>query len=312
MTQKVLSYDLGGTKVAVGVVNQRGRILDEVREPVVFAQGKNAVLRQLVDLGNSFLAQHPEIQSVGIASAGPLDPTAGVLLNPTNFSTNNVKWGKVPIVDILKKAFKRNVFLENDAAAAVLAEQWIGGAKKANNVMVLTLGTGLGTGIICNGQLVRSGLSLHPEAGHIVMNYDDPTAPCGCGNWGCAEAYLSGKHFTHRTRIKLNDDDISAEQIAKLARKGHAGALAAFDEYSSILAIAIQTYLQIYNPEIILFTGSFAAASDLFLPATKKKLQIILTRQRGKPSRGPKLGVSKLKNSAGLVGGAYVAIRGCT
>jgi glucokinase len=307
MTQKVLSYDLGGTKIAAGVVNRKGQILDEVSVPAEFSRGKKAVLNQIITLGQYFLSRHSEINHVGIASAGPLDPEKGILLSPTNFSTANKKWGKVPITEILGRAFHKKVYLENDAAAAVLAEHWIGAGKRFKNVMVLTLGTGLGTGIICNDALVRAGRHLHPEAGHLILNYQDRSALCGCGNYGCAEAYLSGKHFARRASLRLKRKNLSAREIADLARAGNPRALQAFDEYSTVMSVAIQNYIRLYTPEIIVLTGSFAQTADLFLKSTQAKLTQLLARQADGLKWMPQIKVSTLQNEAGLIGGAYVA-----
>ncbi len=309
MTQKVLSYDLGGTKIAIGIVSARGRILEEKRVPARFENGKDAVLKQLIELGKEFLKKHPEAKKVGIASAGPLDPNRGILLDPTNFASEKGRWGRVPISKILSQSLKLPVYLENDAAAAILAEHWIGDAKKYKNAMVLTLGTGLGTGILCNGELVRTGRFLHPEAGHVILNAEDTSAPCGCGNLGCAEAYLSGRNFSRRARQRFGDSSLSAKDIADLARKQDPRALAAFSEYAKIMAIALQNYIRIYCPEIILFTGSFAEAADLFLAQTEKHLSHLLIRLRKPIDLFPRLKVSSLKNQAGLIGGAYVAFR---
>jgi len=304
---KVLSYDLGGTKVAAGVVNSRGKILDEIRVPVEIEKGKTAVLNQLCDLGQQLLAKHPTIKSVGIASAGPLDPYKGVLLDPTNFASSKGTWGKVEITKILAKKLKRTVYLENDAAAAMLAEHWIGAAKGYDNAMILTLGTGLGTGVISDGKLLRAGRHLHPEAGHLIIHNDDQSAPCGCGNLGCAEAYLSGRSFARRARPRFANPNLVPKDIAELARKRDPRAVAAFDEYAHLMAIALHNYAVIYSPEIVVFTGSFAEASDLFIDETQKNLEKLLARRRVGVDLMPKLAVSTLDNKAGLVGGAYVA-----
>lgn len=307
MSQKVLSYDLGGTKVAVGVVNSRGRILKEIRVPVLLELGKTAVLNQLADLGKELLLQHRDVKKIGIASAGPLDPQKGVLLDPTNLASSKGSWGEVPITKILKTKLKRPAFLENDAAAAILAEHWIGAGKKYKNVMILTLGTGLGTGMICNGELVRAGRFLHPEGGHIIVRMNDETALCGCGNFGCAEAYLSGKNFERRGRIRLLHPTITAKEIADLARQKEPRALALFDEYAEIMAITIYNFVRLYAPEVVVFTGSFAAAFDLFQEKTQAHLDQLLARQRKGIDLMPKLELSTLNNEAGLIGGAYIA-----
>lgn len=312
MTQKVLSYDLGGTKVAVGVVNSRGRVLAEARAPILLEKGKEAVLDQLVRMGLEQIKKFPEIVGIGVASAGPLDPVKGELLDPTNFVSSKGSWGRVPLVKILKKRLKRPVYLDNDAAAAVLAERWVGSARKFKNAMILTLGTGLGTGIICNGRLVRAGRNLHPEAGHIIIQANDASARCGCGNLGCAEAYLSGKNFAKRTQKRFKSSNVniklSAKDIAELARKRDPIALAAFEEYSQIMAATIYTYVRLYCPEIIIFAGSFAAAADLFIPNTQLHLNHYLKRERKGVDLMPQLIVSPLHNNAGIIGGAYVAL----
>ncbi len=312
MSQKVLSYDLGGTKIAVGVVNSKGRILEEIRVPARFEEGKTVVIQQLVDLGQQLLKNYPKIEKIGIASAGPLDPKKGILLDPTNFGTAKESWGKVPICQILSKKLKRRVFLENDAAAAVLAEHWIGAGQKYKNMMVLTLGTGLGTGIICNDALVRSGKNLHPEAGHIILRAHDASAPCGCGNLGCAEAFLSGRNFARRAQqlfLGISNGTLDAKKISDLARQRDPRALAAFEEYAAIMSVALYNYVRIYSPEIIIFTGSFAAAFPLFIHPTQKHLKQMLSRERKNGDLLPQLAVSSLNNEAGLIGGAHVAFK---
>jgi glucokinase len=303
----VLAYDLGGTKVSVGAVTSQGKVLEEIRVPVVVEQGKAAVIRQLSDLGKDIISRHKGIKKVGMASAGPLDPDKGILLDPTNFASAAGTWGKVPIASLLSKVLKKPVYLENDAAAAMLAEAWIGHAKGYNNAMILTLGTGLGTGIIVNGQLVRARLGLHPEAGHMVIHENDQSAPCGCGNLGCAEAYLSGRGFTRRSRPRFANPDLFALDISNMARKRDPRALAAFEEYAHIMAIALHNYAVMFAPEIVVFTGSFAASADLFMKSTQEHLEKLLARRRIGFDLMPKLKVSKLDNLAGLVGAAKVA-----
>jgi len=288
-------------------INTRGRVLEEIRVPVLIEGGKNVVLQQLADLGLQFLRRHPEIRKVGIAAAGPLDPQKGELLDPTNFTSIKGAWGRVPIVKILKKKLNRTVYLENDAAAAMLAEHWIGAAKKYRNAMILTLGTGLGAGVICNGELVRAGRNLHTEGGHIIIHFNDQSAPCGCGNLGCAEAFLSGRNFSRRARQRFANPNLTAVDIAELARNRDPRALAAFEEYSEIMAIAIHNYVRIYSPEIIVFTGSFAQAADLFMKDTSRHLERLLKRQREGIDLLPKLALSTLDNAAGIIGGAYIA-----
>jgi glucokinase len=307
----VLAFDLGGTKIHVGVVDSRGRILEDIREPVAVALGQEAVFKQLADLGKYFLEKHPKIKKMGIASAGPLDPQRGILLNPTNLASSadpSDTWSEVPITEVLGRMLKRPAKLENDAAASMLAEHWLGKAHGYENAMILTLGTGLGTGIITNGKLQRAGHELHPEAGHIIIRAGDRSAPCGCGNLGCAEAFLSGRNFARRNARKLGNRALTGEDITRLARRGNKKALMAFDEYAELMAAALYSYSVTFCPEIIIFTGSFAAASPFFLPRTRKLLAVMMQGRRKGVDLLPKLAVSSLRNKAGLLGGAYVAL----
>jgi glucokinase len=306
----VLAYDLGGTKVAIGVVDQNGKILAFHREPASIKQGKQATLKQLIRLGKEMIARYPSIGAVGIACAGPLDPVNGILLDPTNFAGPDGNWGRVPLAKILAKGLNKKVFLENDAAAAILAETWKGLKGNTKNVMILTLGTGLGTAGVANGELVRGGRHQHTEAGHLIIRAGDTSAPCGCGQIGCAEAYLSGRSFAYRAKKKLKSETIDAPQIAARAREGDAAALALFEEYAEMMAIALHNYVVLFYPETVVFTGSFAAAHDLFLKNTEKKLAKIFTRRNQSMHIQPKLVISKLENQAGLLGGAYVALKG--
>ena len=311
MSQKVLSYDLGGTKVAVGVISDEGLIIEAKKEPVVLEEGKDAVLHQLTQLGRNYLERYPEINRVGIASAGPLNPKSGELLDPTNFASRQAgSWGRVPITDILRQNLQRPVYLDNDAAAAVLAEYWVGAAKQKQNVITLTLGTGLGTGIICNGKLLRSGRHLHPEAGHMIIHFNDPQAPCGCGNFGCAEAYLSGKNFESRMKRRFSNESLTNVQLANRARSGDQPAIHAFEEYGELLSIALHNYVRMYCPELILFSGSFAATHDLFLHRANEGLKNLLRRLTLGMDMMPELKLAQLNNDAGLIGGAYIALHG--
>ena len=304
----VLAYDLGGTKVAAGIVTHKGVVLEEIREPVAISHGKRALLRQLSDMGQALLIRHPGVRSCGVASAGPLNPATGELLDPTNFSTDRKGWGVFPLARLLSKSLKLPVTVDNDAAAAINAEHWVGAAREVENCLILTLGTGLGTGVICNGQLVRAGRGLHTEGGHLILNSRDKSAPCGCGNFGCAEAYLSGSGFTRRFNQGKNHA-IEAPEIAEKARAGDARAKRAFAEYSEHLAVALHNFAVIYAPELVLLAGSFAATADLFLPATLRHLKPLLARRRQQIDFMPKIRVSKLNNNAGLIGAAHIALQ---
>lgn len=307
MSEVVLSYDLGGTKLLAGVVDSKAKILEESRELVDVGQGKMGVITQMARMGKVFSTKYPQIKKAAVASAGPLDPNTGVLLDPTNLKTDGESWGELPLTELLSKELDLPVQLENDAAASILAEHWIGKAKGINNAMVLTLGTGLGVGTIINGELLRSGRNLHPEASHISLDINDKTAPCGCGNFGCVEAYISGKNFSRRAGKSMGMDDLKGHDLKKLAREGDPKALAAFSDYARLLAFSISSFVVLYAPEVVILAGGFSDTSDLFIDQVHPHLEKLLERRRVGIDLYPKLEVSDFKYETGLVGAAYVA-----
>lgn len=335
--EKVLAYDIGGTKVHTAIIDSRGRVLDEVRVAVDFSRGRSEVFRQWIDAGKRLLAAHPEVKRVGVASAGPLDPAKGLLLDPTNFaSAAGETWGVVPISKLLSSGLGgRPVLLENDAAAAVLAEHWCGAAKGVDDCMIITLGTGVGTGMIVDGKLVRAGRGLHTEGGHVIIRAGDESAVCGCGNLGCVEAFLSGRNFEKRARRALlgggvsggvggtmsaavgrveyasghAEPGFSGAELAARARGGEAAVVALFEEYAELLAVAIHNFVVLYAPRVVVLAGSFAQAADLFLDRARERLEELLIRRRHGVDFMPRLVVSPLQNRAGVLGGAVVAFR---
>ncbi|MBK9295077.1 MAG: ROK family protein [Oligoflexia bacterium] len=299
---KYIGVDLGGTKLSIAVVNQSGKILKQKVMPSQVNRGWVSVKKLIISTINEFKKSHPDIKAVGIASAGPLDAVNGVLLDPTNF-----KWGRVAIVKELKNALKMPVYLENDAAAAALAETWTGCAKGKENVLMLTLGTGLGVGVICNSKLLRGGRQLHPEASHIAINPFDKTFKCGCGNYGCAESYLSGKNFEARARKKLKNNKITIYEIVRQVKTGNKKFKKLFDEYAQNFAIALNNYIVLFYPEIVVLSGGFSHVHAHFLPKAKKNLKYLLKRRLKTVNLMPQIKISKLQDSIGTIGGAYLA-----
>jgi len=309
MSEKViLAFDCGGTKCVAGVVTEKGQILKQIRQKIDITAGSEALLTQMIAMGSELATAFPSIEAIGVSSAGPLDSERGVLVDPTNFKTNEDFYFEVPIVERLKKQFKLPCFLENDAACAILAEKKYGKAEKFRNAMIITLGTGVGIGTVCNNELVKGGRNLHPEASHITINYRDLSAPCGCGNYGCIEAYLSAKNFTQRVAKKLNIKNLSGEALLERARNGDSAILQEFSEYSELFAAALHSLCVVYYPEAVLITGGFSEAASFFLENTKSHLKNFLKRRLKSFPLFPILEVSALGNDACLLGGAVLAI----
>lgn len=214
----------------------------------------------------------------------------------------------VPLTKPISQEMGIPVGLENDAAAAVLAEHWLGGARGCDNAVMMTLGTGLGVGVIANGELLRSGRGLHPEVGHVFLHQGDQTAPCGCGNYGCAEAYLSGRNFSRRCAQLWGESGLTGEELVRRAQFGDEKALKAFDEYADYFAAMVSSLVVLFSPERILISGGFSESHSLFLDRARTQLEKLLSRRRQGVDLFPEISLSQLGAETGLLGGAYVGL----
>jgi glucokinase len=301
-----LCFDLGGTKLRGALITAQGRILKDAVAHVRQEEGYKGLLNLFREVSGKLGSA--KFKKVSVASAGPLHPEKGTLLDPTNFFTETKSWGILPIVKELKKIYKKPVILENDAAAAVLGERWRGGHGRKENILAMTLGTGVGVGILANGKLVRAGQGLHPEASHIPLNADNKDYPCGCGAYGCIEAYLAGSHFAKRLG-RLKGRPMTGHESVELAKSGDVYVQEAFKEYGRNLATAIRALSVMFAPEVVVISGGFSHAHELFLEETRKTLPHIMERYRNGVDLVPKVKVSKLQMEAGLLGAAYLALQ---
>lgn len=305
-TDVFLCFDLGGTKLRGALITAQGRILAQATAAVRQDEGYPGLIQLFREVAGELPAK-TKFKLVSVASAGPLHPEKGVLLDPTNFFTDEKSWGVLSLVSSLKKVFKKPVILENDAAAAVLAEKWKGGHGKTGNILAMTLGTGVGIGILAKGDLVRAGRGLHPEASHIPLNIDNKDYPCGCGAFGCIEAYLGGNHFSQRLG-RLKGRPLTGVEAVQLAENGDVWVQEAFKEYGRHLAQAIRALSVLFAPEVVVLSGGFSHAADLFLTETNATLPGLMERYRDGIDLLPKIKVSKLQDDAGILGAAFKAL----
>ena len=298
-----IGLDLGGTKIALAMVSESGKLKGVRQEPTQLSGGWPSLKKQLLHLCTELQREHGRAEALGIGAAGPLHAPSGKLLDPTNFG-----WTAPLSVNVtreLARALKVPVYLENDAAAAALAEHWKGGGGK--NFVVITLGTGVGLGVICNGKLFRGGRALHPEGGHLMLRPGDASAPCGCGNFGCADAYLSGKNFASRAS-RLLGETLTGHELRERADRGDKRVLALFSEYSELLADYLCNLVVLFYPEKVILTGSFAAAHPHFLGAAESRLRELIQRRLRTLPLYPEIRVSRLDSKAGVLGSAYIAM----
>ncbi|OFZ30043.1 MAG: hypothetical protein A2622_09310 [Bdellovibrionales bacterium RIFCSPHIGHO2_01_FULL_40_29] len=286
---QTLCFDIGGTKIQAAVIDATGTLLNQKTVPTPTSSwnhGKAA----LEILANDYLRLYPNIQSCGIACAGPLDTQSGKLQNPTNLN-----WGHAPIQEEMSKLLNIPVALENDAASAVMGEFKVGQFKGKQSLAMIALGTGLGVGIINNGKIFRTSQNQHPEIGHQILNSQALETWCACGNAGCAEGYIAGSHFLTKTRELLFQPEISMLDILKMASLQDPIVMKQFNLYSLHLAQFIYNLNLVFESQNFVLAGGFTNAASYFLDNTFSLLSKWCT-ERKQPV--PQIALTTLSNPA--------------
>ena len=277
----VVGIDLGGTNIVVGTVAEDGsELLGLVSEPTMSQQGADAVLGRIVKLARASMAEArgKEIAGVGIGSPGPLNTKTGIVL-----LTPNLGWTNFPLRDVIAERTRLPVRIDNDANCATLGEWWLGAARGANNVIGMTIGTGIGGGIILGGRLYHGSSDVAGEIGHATI--DITGRRCKCGNYGCLEAYASGPSIADRAREAVGSDDeaflvlmvggdankITAATVYEAAKLGDDVALDVVRETSRFLGAGIANLLNIFNPDVVVIAGGVTQAGEtLFGPLRRE------------------------------------------
>jgi glucokinase len=247
-----------------------------------------------------------DIAAIGVATPGPLDIPAGVI-----FETPNLPgWRDVPVRDFIERTFNRPTAFQNDANAAAFGEAWVGAGRGVRSMGLLTLGTGIGGGIVIDGRVLNGAHSHGGELGHIKIEMTNPRL-CGCGQRGCLEAYASATAVVARTREALQHDagqsslhgvpNLSAKTVFDAASAGDALAKTIVDDTARYLAIGAATLMHVIDPEVIVFAGGMTAAGPEFLEAIRRHVQDVAF-----PTPAARCGIrySELGLDAGVIGAA--------
>ncbi|TWD81237.1 glucokinase [Kribbella amoyensis] len=271
----VLALDVGGTKLAAGVVSAEGTLLSSFRSAETpLAAGPEAAISRLVDLGEKALAEagHPEIAAVGVGCGGPLDPRTGVILGPPGLPG----WDEVPLGRLVAEHFGPPTYVENDATAAALGEyRW--GGWNVENLVYLTVSTGFGGGVVADGKLFRGAADQGGELGHVVVDWQG--RQCGCGARGCAEAYVSGTSIARRAAEALLDrpdsslagvGTLTAKDVFEHARGGDPVARAIWDETTAILGRMVAVIVNVWEPDLVVLGGGVTRAGGPLLEPVRE------------------------------------------
>ncbi len=297
------AVDIGGTKIAVGIVNDEGKVLARTQAPTDldnYSNGIELIVRLLRE--TEAMAGRIELSGIGIGSTGPVDPMRGEF-GDVDFLPG---WrGKSPVKD-LAQIFKLRVALENDGDAAALAEAGWGAGRKCSRLIYVTVGTGIGGGIILDGQLYRGVDGAHPEVGHQVL---DPAGPeCSCGFRGCWESLAAGPAMvawleSHAPAVYPHREGITAKKICELAQEGDDVALQAVEHEAYYLGLGLANLINLFSPEAIVLGGSVMKRAPLFLDRIR---QVIRRGCRFVPAEKTHLMLASLGDDTNLIGAARV------
>jgi glucokinase len=305
-----IGVDIGGTKVLGGVVDPQGKVLQTSRRPTP-ANDVAATRDVIVEVVRELLGQH-EVEAVGIGAAGWIDATRSTVLFAPNLA-----WRNEPLRDYVSAAVDVPVVVENDANVAAWAEFKYGAAEDADDSMVMfTVGTGIGGGIVLGGQLLRGAHGMAAEVGHMLAVPEGQL--CGCGRLGCIEQYASGNALVRFARegamtapsslIKMANGDLQAldgPMVTTAAKEGDSVAIEAFGQIGYWLAQGVADLVQLLDPQVIVIGGGVIEAGDLLMKPLRSAYTDALT-QRGKLPVAD-LRPAEMGNEAGLIGAADLA-----
>lgn len=297
------AVDIGGTKIATGIVDADGRVLTRAQIPTNAEAGYPKALNSVIHmLRTAEKTTGHKITGIGVGSTGPVYPLTGKIGDVNFFPTWN---GENPVED-LKRAFHVDVAIENDADAAALGEASWGAGRDKSRLIYVTVGTGIGVGLIFDGCVYRGVDYAHPEIGHHLI---DPSGPaCYCGFNGCWESLATGPAMemwmaTHKPSDYPYRDRLSAKKICDLARAGDGCAKRAVERTARYLGLGMANLVTLYVPDGIVLGGSVMHSSDLFLDTIR---QLIAASCRFVPYERTEVTLASLGEDANLIGAARV------
>ena len=316
----IIGVDLGGTWVRVALSDEKGKIMEKMQEKVDVSSEKaisNQIVKIVRILCNKSGVDVTSLEGVGIASAGPLDIKEGALINPTN-----LPFDYVPLTGPISEQLSVPAFLTNDCTAAVLGEREFGAGRGLDNLVYITMGTGIGGGAIVDGHLLLGKDGNAVEIGHITIDYEG-RLECGCGKRGHWEAYCSGRNIPNYVRMRLEEVDeelkrqsllfkkikgelsqLSSQDLFEAAKRGDKLSLQLVEEIGVLNAIGFANVINAYDPSLITVGGTVALKNEeLILPPIRKYVKNYAV------NRLPKIIVTPLGENIGIYGGISMVLK---
>lgn len=300
MSAYSIGVDLGGTNLRAAAINERGQLLAKISEPANFSAGPEQVAgeiaRAISDVRKR--AGSGELRGVGIGVPGYIDMNSGIIIG----SANLPGFEGFPVRDRIQQHLGTPILLENDANVAALGEMWMGAGRDVQDLILLTLGTGIGGGIVIGGKVLHGFRGMAGEFGHMTV-YPDGN-PCGCGNCGCLEKHASASAIAAMGQMMHFGREIkTAADVYALALEGNERAKRVFESMGRALGIAIANLINIFNFPLYLVSGGPLPAWDFFSPAMFAE---ICKRSFTFGPTGARVERALLGSDAGLFGAAYL------
>ena len=302
--------DLGGTKMLVGVLDPESKVLWESREAST-GQTEDELLELLVREVEEARAARPDVAAVGLGIPATIDRRSGVAVSAVNLPIHDM-----PIRDVVSERTGLPVFVDNDANVAALAEHLYGAARGARNAVMLTIGTGIGGGLILDGELYRGSTGAAAELGHTVIALDGPPCQGNCPGQGCVETLASGTALGREGReaaewepdsalakMAAAGREIDGKAVTEAALAGDATAIGALERVGRRLGVALASFANIFDPDVIVVGGGVIAAGDLLLEPARRELRARALR----PMNATPVVAAELGPDAGMIGAAAMA-----
>ncbi len=310
-----IGVDLGGTNIAAAIVDEKGKIVKKASRPTLADRSNEVIIADMADLCRELIEAMSidlkDINSVGVGSPGIADAKNGIIIYNNNLGFRNVN-----IKDEFKKHLDVDVYVENDANVAAYGEYEFGVGEKYEDIVAITLGTGIGGGVVIGGKIMSGSFGGGAELGHVVIDIDGHQ--CSCGRVGCWEMYSSATALIRDARqsaldninsplYKAVDGDMTkmnAKIPFDLAAEGDVFSKAIIDEYITNLSKGLVNVVNIFQPEIIVLGGGVSAQGEVLLKPLREKMKKEI--YGGEDMLKTEVGVARLGNDAGIIGAAFL------
>lgn len=311
MKNYVIGIDLGGTKISAAIADLNGNVIFQTTLPTNAQEGEEAVLGRMISVIETLLDKSnktiEEIVSIGIGSPGPLDAKNGIII-----TTPNLPFRNCDIVSPIKNKFNVPVYLDNDANVAAIGEFMLGAAKGTENMVYITVSTGVGGGAVINGKIYRGNTSNALEIGHTTILPDGPR--CNCGNHGCVEALASGTAIAKRAKEAIergldttlaNYENVTSYEVFREAEKGDIVATDILDRSLNYLGICVANTITSFDPEMVVIGGGVSKGGDIVFERVQ---QVVNERCFKAMAEACKIVPAGLGTDAGVIGAVALAI----